>query len=56
MGLDIPVFWSVREDDLQNTNFGTRQYNHVVLKDEADLAEKLFYRITAVLQFRNTTE
>lgn len=40
-GIDIPVFWCVREDDLKNVHFDTRQYNHIVWSSPQDLEEKL---------------
>lgn len=40
-GMGLPVIWSVRNDDLKNVHFDTRQYNHVVWKDENELREKL---------------
>ncbi|MBI5315803.1 MAG: hypothetical protein HZB34_07515 [Nitrospirae bacterium] len=29
LGLGIPVIWTCREDELANTHFDTRQYNHI---------------------------
>lgn len=49
IGLGLPVFWSVRHDDLKNTHFDTRQYNHIVWNDEHQLAEKLYEFITAIV-------
>ena len=49
IGLGLPVFWCVREDDLENVHFDTRQYNHIVWKDEADLAEQLYSFLVAVV-------
>jgi hypothetical protein len=49
LGLGIPVIWTCREDDLEKTHFDTRQYNHVVWKDEKDLFEKLKRRIEATV-------
>jgi hypothetical protein len=37
LGLGIPVIWTCREDELEKTHFDTRQYNHVIWKDEKDL-------------------
>lgn len=48
-GLGIPVIWSVREDDLKNVHFDTRQYNHIVWSDENDLAEQLFFHVSAII-------
>lgn len=49
LGLEIPVIWTCREDELGKTHFDTRQYNHVVWKDEQDLFEKLKRRIEATI-------
>ena len=49
LGLGIPVIWTCREDELGKTHFDTRQYNHVVWKDEQDLFEKLKRRIEATI-------
>lgn len=49
LGLGIPVFWCVREDDLKNVHFDTRQYNHIVWKDENHLAEQLYFYVSAVI-------
>ena len=49
LGLGIPVVWTCREDELNQTHFDTRQYNHVVWKDAQDLFEKLKRRIEATI-------
>lgn len=49
LGLGIPVFWCVREDDLKNVHFDTRQYNHIVWKTERELAEQLKTFISAII-------
>jgi nucleoside 2-deoxyribosyltransferase len=49
MGLDIPVIWSVKKDDLKNVHFDTRQYNHIDWETEDDLKERLYYTICAVI-------
>ncbi|TKS61463.1 MAG: hypothetical protein EWM72_00601 [Nitrospira sp.] len=49
LGLRIPVIWTCREDELGKTHFDTRQYNHVVWKNEKDLFEKLKRRIEATI-------
>lgn len=46
-GLSIPVIWTVREDQINECHFDTRQYNHIVWKDAADLRAKLKLRILA---------
>jgi len=40
-GLGLPVIWSVRQDDLKNVHFDTRQYHHIVWKSETELKDKL---------------
>lgn len=49
IGLGIPVFWCVREDDLKNVHFDTRQYNHIVWKSEQELAQQLQTFISAII-------
>lgn len=49
MGLGKPVIWMVKEDDLINIHFDTRQYSHIVWKDEEDLYSKLYNRIRATI-------
>lgn len=49
MALGLPVFWSVREDDKENLHFDTRQFNHIVWKDEAHLEEQLYDFVVAIL-------
>jgi hypothetical protein len=48
-GLGIPVIWTVREDQINQVHFDTRQFNHVTWKDPQDLRNKLAARIGAVL-------
>ncbi len=49
MGLGIPVIWCCNEKDLNDVHFDTRQYSHVVWKDEKELAEKLLNRIKGTI-------
>lgn len=49
LGFGKTVIWTVREDDLKNVHFDTRQYAHIVWKDSAQLAETLRDVIVAVL-------
>jgi hypothetical protein len=49
MGLGRPVIWSVREDELSQVQFDTRQYSHVVWSSAADLRERLKNRIRATI-------
>jgi len=34
MGLGRQVIWTCRDDDLKNVHFDTRQYNHIVGKNQ----------------------
>lgn len=52
MGLGIPVIFSCQADDLSDTHFDTRQYNHIVWSDPADLGNKLTQRIQATVSLR----
>jgi len=49
IGLGLPVFWSVRKDDLKNVHFDTRQYNHIIWDNEQSLAEQLELFVKAIL-------
>lgn len=49
IGLGLPVFWSVRKDDLDNVHFDTRQYNHIIWDSEENLAEQLELFVIAIL-------
>ncbi|HHP5615840.1 nucleoside 2-deoxyribosyltransferase [Bacillus cereus] len=49
MGLGKPVIWTCREDDLTNLHFDTRQYSHIVWKEETELKELLLNRIRATI-------
>ena len=49
IGLGIPVFWCVRDDDKNNVHFDTRQYNHIVWKTEQELSEQLQMFILAII-------
>ncbi|MBV9882128.1 MAG: hypothetical protein JO276_03890 [Sphingomonadaceae bacterium] len=46
-GINIPVIWSVRADQINDVHFDTRQFNHIAWSDEADLRERLINRIRA---------
>lgn len=48
-GLGMEVIWTCREDDIDKSHFDTRQYNHIVWKDEKDLYEKVRRRIEATI-------
>jgi hypothetical protein len=49
MGHQKTVIWSCRENDIKNIHFDTRQYNHVLWKDENDLYSKMKNRLLATL-------
>ncbi|OTW86283.1 hypothetical protein BK702_15635 [Bacillus thuringiensis serovar cameroun] len=49
MGLGKPVIWTCRENDLANLHFDTRQYSHIVWKDEMELKDSLLNRIRATI-------
>jgi nucleoside 2-deoxyribosyltransferase len=48
LGLDRPVLWSVRADEIDSVHFDTRQFNHIVWSDPADLRDKIRDRILGV--------
>lgn len=52
LGLDIPVIWTCREDEIEKVHFDTRQYNHVLWSGPEDLHENLYYRVTATAPLR----
>lgn len=49
LGFGKTVIWTVREDDLKNVHFDTRQFAHIVWKSHADLRSKLKDVIVAIL-------
>ncbi len=49
MGLDMPVIWTCRSDDIDNVHFYIRQYNHIVWEDSDDLKKKLVNRVNATV-------
>ncbi len=53
MGLGIPVIWTCRESDIDGLHFDTRQYNHIVWTDPAELKTKLQDRIAATIPGRS---
>ena len=46
-GLGIDVIYSCRKDSVDKLAFDTRQYNHIVWQDPAELKQALIVRITA---------
>jgi len=49
LGLNIPVIWMCRKDNLDDAHFDTRQYNHIVWETKVELYEKLKDRILATI-------
>ena len=49
LGINRPVLWCVREDELDEVHFDTRQYNHIVWTDVNDLRDQLYYFISALI-------
>jgi nucleoside 2-deoxyribosyltransferase len=49
LGLGRHVIWTCRDSDIGQAHFDTRQYNHVVWCDAADLRERLRNRIEATI-------
>lgn len=54
-GLGIPVIWTVRIDQLEDVHFDIRQYNMVAWTDAADLQQRLYNRIVALLGLHAST-
>lgn len=52
MGLGIPVIWTCRQTDIDGAHFDTRQYNHIVWTDPADIKSQLALRIRATVPGR----
>lgn len=48
-GLNVPVIFCCHKDKFRNVHFDTRQYNHIVWSDPADLRKQLEARICAVI-------
>ena len=56
MGLGRPVIWCVREDQLNEVHFDTRQYNHIVWGTPDELKEELYQLIRAVIGARASAQ
>ncbi len=54
MGRGTPVIWCCRKSDIGQAHFDTRQYNHIVWNEPADLREALVDRIRATVPFRDS--
>lgn len=48
-GLNIPVIWTCKKDQMERIHFDTRQFNHINWENEEDLYEQLKNRIGAVI-------
>lgn len=49
LGLDLPVIWTCRDDDLEALHFDTRQYNFIAWREPEDLRTRLQQRIEAIV-------
>ena len=49
LGLNLPVIWTCRENDIEDLHFDVRQYNCIDWTDEVDLARRLQLRIEAIV-------
>jgi hypothetical protein len=49
LGLDIPVFWTCRKDDMNLLHFDIRQFNCIDWDTPEDLASRLAMRLEAVM-------
>ena len=47
LGLDIPVIWTCKKDDMQDLHFDIRQYNTIDWENHEELASRLQHRIEA---------
>lgn len=48
-GLGLPVIWCVRRSELENVHFDTRQFNHILWEEEAQLRTELETFILATI-------
>ena len=46
-GLGIPVIWTCKKVDIDNLSFDTRQYPHIIQKNEEDLYKQVVNRLKA---------
>ncbi|MBN2579079.1 MAG: hypothetical protein JXB10_08820 [Pirellulales bacterium] len=49
MGMGLPVIWMCHKNDIERAHFDTRQLNHIVWDDTAELRKKLANRILATI-------
>lgn len=55
-GLNIPVIFTCRKDNLDDLHFDTRQYKHIVWETPDDLRKQLLKRITVTINDRPMAE
>jgi len=48
-GLNLPIIWTCRSDQIRDAHFDTRQYNHIVWDTPEELSQRLTQRIRAVV-------
>jgi len=48
MGLNIPVIWTCKKDQVEQLSFDTRQYPHIIWEHEEELSKKIKDRIKAM--------
>jgi len=51
-GLNIPVIWTCRRDEIEKLHFDVRQYNCILWDEPEQLRESLIYRIEATIRGR----
>ncbi len=49
LGLNLPVFWTCRQDQIGDLHFDIRQFNCIDWNEPGDLADRLQKRIEAVI-------
>lgn len=50
MGMNIPVIWTCKKDEIREAHFDTRQYNHILWENQDDLRNRLIDRINATIR------
>lgn len=56
LGLNIPVIWTVHQDQIGCVHFDTEHYNHILYEDAEDLRKKLTNRIRATIPLGKADE
>ncbi len=49
MGLNKPIIWTCRSDEMEKCHFDTNHFNHITWENEEDLNIKLYNRIRATI-------